>query len=146
MNKILNIMLITPLLTGCGQPVKDLQKTSVLIEKKHKIKSLKRLTNQELLQQLRELNQTKDCQSSQHCSLIEIGHSPCGGPAEYWVKSALNNQLKRLTNLAKKYKQRIRQQQKQQGTVGICQIIPKPNYACQQRVCVLSSKSERYNR
>ena len=134
-------MLIIPL-TGCGQPTKDLQQTSLLIQKKQKIKLFKEPTNQELLQHLRELNQTKNCQSSQDCSLIEIGHRPCGGPEEYWVKSSQNTQLKRLVTLAKKHKSQIRQQQKQQGALGICQIIPKPNYACQKGVCVLTNKSD----
>jgi len=93
----------------------------------------------DILKRINLLNAYKSCDHSSDCALLAIGHRACGGPESYQVYSKSNPQLTKLTNLVAEYKQFRIEKDKENHTMGTCQILEPPQFSCIKNQCQLAS-------
>ncbi|WMS88434.1 hypothetical protein [Pleionea litopenaei] len=94
-----------------------------------------------LLREIGSLVSTQSCASNDDCALLAVGHKPCGGPDEYRVYSKLSTDAGVLKAKAKLYRSLKESIQKEQGTMGICMVTPKPVFHCSNQQCQLDANS-----
>ncbi|MBV1908386.1 MAG: hypothetical protein KUG78_03635 [Kangiellaceae bacterium] len=78
------------------------------------------------------------CESNNHCKVIGVGHSPCGGHARYLVYSETNSEVDNLKNKVAVFNGMQKLKQQKQGMVGICRYIEAPKPFCVANRCEAS--------
>lgn len=87
----------------------------------------------------RALKQHAACTADAQCRSLGLGARPCGGPAGWraYSTAALKPAAEaRLRRQAEQAAARQRQLQREEGRMGICQVLPDPGARCEAGRCV----------
>jgi len=77
-----------------------------------------------------------DCDNSNQCKSIGIGHSPCGGYTKYLIYSEKKTELKKFKESIEQYNLEQKNQNQKSGMVGICVHVSPPKTSCSTNQCV----------
>lgn len=74
--------------------------------------------------------------SPDQCRLLPLGHSPCGGPAFYFVYATTNSNDSKLQELSVAHQELAEQLNQTEEVMGICAITPEPQIVIENGNCV----------
>ena len=76
------------------------------------------------------------CNNVVNCRVLGLGFRPCGGPEEYVPYSIWDTQVDEVSSLAAEYNFLREEVNAAAGTVGTCDVLPKPAVNCVNARCV----------
>lgn len=79
------------------------------------------------------------CDSAQQCSTLAVGHKACGGPDGYRAWSSKRSDGAKLSKLAERQAQEIKEADARSGRMSTCSVVTDPGATCSAGKCVLKS-------
>lgn len=75
------------------------------------------------------------CSVDADCTLVAVGHRPCGGPEDYVIASKLNPRHEEVLSVSLLHQQKSQQENIRQNRIGTCEAILPPAVGCDGNVC-----------
>lgn len=91
----------------------------------------------QLARQIQALIGQAPCDDTRQCRAVGIGVKSCGGPASYLAWSNKHTPAQELDALVERHKQASQREDRQQGRVSNCAIVPAPGAQCVKGTCQL---------
>lgn len=85
------------------------------------------------------------CKVSLDCEALALGNRACGGPSEYVLlsKGTKAKIQDSLSDLIKSIDEMDRTANSEQGLMGTCEVMEKPELACQSGSCVAAGSGSK---
>jgi hypothetical protein len=90
----------------------------------------------ELRERISAMMEGARCNNVVNCRVLGLGSRPCGGPEEYVAYSIWDTQVDEVSSLAAEYNFLREEVDAAAGTVGTCDVLPKPSVNCVNARCV----------
>lgn len=88
-----------------------------------------------------QLGKAQECNATNDCAVVALGHEPCGGPARFEAYSKKSLDSSALQALAARQRELALQRDRALSRVGICRVLPIPEPQCVQQRCTLNSEA-----
>lgn len=81
------------------------------------------------------LNDDLSCSQDSDCEVLGLGSRPCGGPEDFLIVSAGNENYNEILTLTDELEQKARDQNIRNNVAGTCEAYIEPVVRCVSNVC-----------